>query len=478
MKKIISITLTLLVILMFSMTANAIKANNVQVVSNGETTFMIESNGNVKGWGRNNYGQVGNGTTTDQYTPIQIEGLSNVKEIVPNDYGYGFFFAIDNAGRVYSWGYNEYGQLGLGINTNVSVPTLITGLPEISQIRINENTVYAIATNGDVYSTGKNDYGQVGNGTKITQRAFTKIPQLSNISDIVCESNVAYAITNDKRVYAWGRGNSWQIGCGEFLIAQTTPSEITTLSNVDEIITNGVTTFAICDDRQEMYSWGESWCGEAGNYSEKTATPKRVVIISDLPETIDEFTIIGKTSFALMSDGTLYGWGRNRTNELGNGGTFDNRKPKIIQNIPKVKQFVFNGCTGIVLGVDGCVYTWGKNPYGEAGLGTTGRLSYATKLTALGNNIEQIFNGNNAMYAVNADGTVYGWGANSKRQLAIDNAESILPPTIIPNIYDVIRKRQTIRYLHQIHRVLYMDGAKTPMVRSGITILIMLLRLL
>lgn len=440
MKRILSIIMVMLVMLGLNITVYALEANNVKVVTNGETTFLIDSNGNVKGWGRNTKGEVGNGTTTNQYAPIRIEGLSNIREIVPNDYGYGFFFAIDDAGQVYSWGYNGYGQLGLGINPNVSVPTLVTSLPEVSQIRIDEYTVYAITTDGDVYATGQNDYGQVGNGTKTTQRAFVRIPQLSGIRDIVCRSNVAYAICNDNKVFAWGRGDSWQLGINLYTSAQTTPAQITGLSGmqVDEIITNGDTTFAMCNNRQDLYSWGESWFGEAGNYSETSGIPKKVIIISDLPETIDVFTIAGQTSFAVMSDGTLYGWGRNGSNQLGNGGTFDKTRPEIIQSIPKVKQLVFNGSTGIVLGVDNCVYSWGANPYGEAGTGTQGRIPNAIKLTALGNNIDRIFNGNNAMYAVDADGTFYGWGYNNKRQLAISNTSGILPPTIVQGISGVV----------------------------------------
>lgn len=275
---------------------------------------------------------------------------------------------------------------------------------------------------------------------------------MSGIKDIVCKNEVAYAITNDKRVYAWGRGDSWQIGCGDYISAQTTPSEITTISNVDEIITNGSTTFAIMDNRQEVYSWGESWFGQAGNYSEKTATPKRVVIISDSNESVDMLTIVNQTTFAVMSDGTLYGWGRNGSNELGNGGTFDKRRPELVQNIPKVKDFVFNGFTGVALGIDGYVYTWGKNPYGEAGIGSTGRLRYATKLTSLGGNIYKIFNGNNAMYAVDGSGTAYSWGTNKKLQLATDYSLSICTPTAIQGISDI----QTLEKVNDV--VLAMDS--------------------
>ena len=460
MKRIVTLIVMMLIMLCSSITVNAMDAGNVQTVSNGDTTFLIESNGSVKAWGQNDNGEVGNGTTDDQYSPVDI-GLSDIKEIVTNTSGNGFMFAIDNIGRVYGWGYSGYGQLGLGTYGNVLTPTQITTLPEISKIRINNYTVYAITPDGDVYATGKNDYGQVGNGTKTTQITFTKI-NISNVRDIVCMGDVAYAITYDKRVYAWGKGNDWQIGCGEYLTAQITPAEITTISNVDEIVTNGCTTFAIMDNRQEVYSWGESWFGEAGNYSEKTATPKRVVIISDLDESVKMLTIVNNTTFAVMSDGTLYGWGRNGSNELGNGGTFDQRTPQIIQNIPKVNQFIFNGYTGIALGADGYVYVWGKNPYGEAGTGNTYRIATAIKLSVLGNDISKIFNGNNAMYAIDSIGTLYGWGNNSKMQIATIGT-SLCTPIEINGISSVkeIEKIDNAVFASDADNVIYAWGDNT-----------------
>jgi len=222
MKKLITCLMIMLVLISSSITVHAMEANNVEVISNGKTTYMLEPNGSVKAWGYNIKGEVGNGTTTDQHTPVKIDGLSNIKEIIPSnsDYGYGFVFALDDTGQVFAWGYNGYGQLGLGTYTDSLTPTLVAGLPAISKIRVNRYTVYMITTDGDVYATGKNGYGQVGNGTKTTQRAFVKIPQLSGIKDIVSKGDVAYAITYDKRVYAWGRGNDWQIVCGEYLTAQ------------------------------------------------------------------------------------------------------------------------------------------------------------------------------------------------------------------------------------------------------------------
>jgi len=174
-------------------------------------------------------------------------------------------------------------------------------------------------------------------------------------------------------------------------------------------------------------------------------------------------TIKGQTTFAVMSDGTLYGWGYNGYNQLGDGGTFDERRPSITLNIPKVKEFVFNGHTGVALGVDGYVYTWGKNPYGEAGNGTTGRLRYATKLTALGGNIDKIFNGNNAMYAIDDNGIAYGWGANRKLQVSAESSLSICTPTAIADIGSVqtIEKVGDIVFASDSDDVIYAWGDNT-----------------
>ena len=436
MKKIISIAMIFLVTILASINLDAFASGIAEIISNGDTTFLIDTYGNVQGWGKNLKGEVGNGTTIDQYTPVSIDGLSNITEIIPNQDGYGYFFAINSSGQVYAWGYNGYGQLGLETTTNQLTPVLIPNLPEVSKIILNGYTTYAITTDGDVYAWGMNDYGQVGNNTKTTQRAPVKI-QIDNVKSLTCKAKVVFALTESKEVYAWGRGDDYQTGTGDYTAAQLKPVQITGLSNVDEIITNGVTSFAICNDRQDVYSWGEGWASELGTYSERNRTPKRVWVLSDLNETIEELVIELRTGFAITSDNTLYGWGYNSYNQLGNGGTYNQGVPIKITNIPKVNQFIFNGNSGIVLGNDKCVYTWGKNPYGEVGRGDIYRQAYAEKLTVLGNNIEQIYNGNTSMYARDADGVLYGWGTNNLGQLGIGNIVRIVAPTAIAEFTDI-----------------------------------------
>ncbi len=438
MKKLISTIMFFLIILIYSINSTSFAAGNVQLVTNGYTSFIIDTYGNVQGWGRNTKGEVGNGTTDNQLTPVNIGELSNISQIILSDDGYGFSFAIDDSGNVYSWGYNGYGQLGIGTTTEQHTPALIPNLNNVSKIYINNYTVYALTISGDVYGWGKNNYGQVGCGNYTTQTSPVKLNAISDIKEIVCKSDVAFALTNSKDVYAWGFGQNYQMGNGTFITGQTIPTKIAALSNVDEVVTNGVASFAICNNHQDAYSWGTAVTYELGTYNEKNRTPNRLWVISDLDTTIDEIIIENITGFAVMGDGSLYGWGNNSYSQLCNGYTFNQGIPVQILNIPRIRQFVFNGYTGLVLGIDGCVYSWGRNSGGEAGTGTSYRLSYATKITILGNNISELFNGGYDMYAKDSDGNMYGWGSNSYGQVGAGNNVSILPPSLITEVYDAI----------------------------------------
>ena len=81
--------------------------------------------GTITCWGNNDYGQVGNGTTTNSLTPVSMSGLNGVTQISA---GGEDTCALLTGGTVKCWGYNGYGQLGNGTNTDSSTPVTVTGL--------------------------------------------------------------------------------------------------------------------------------------------------------------------------------------------------------------------------------------------------------------------------------------------------------------------------------------------------------------
>jgi alpha-tubulin suppressor-like RCC1 family protein len=91
-------------------------------------TCAILDDGSVSCWGYNNYGQLGDGTTTDRNTPTQTSSLGTDRTAVAITVGFAHTCAILDDGSVSCWGYNSYGNLGDGTNTDRSTPTQTSSL--------------------------------------------------------------------------------------------------------------------------------------------------------------------------------------------------------------------------------------------------------------------------------------------------------------------------------------------------------------
>ena len=128
------------------------------------TVYVITDVG-LYAWGNNMFGQVGNGTTSDNNvtTPYKVEGIEgNIKEIV---YNHWTVYVLTDTG-LYAWGNNLLGQVGNGTTEDVLTPHKVEGIDgNIKEVIANiYNTVYVLTDTG-LYAWGDNSYGQVGNGT-------------------------------------------------------------------------------------------------------------------------------------------------------------------------------------------------------------------------------------------------------------------------------------------------------------------------
>jgi alpha-tubulin suppressor-like RCC1 family protein len=89
----------------------------------------------VAAWGSNSVGQLGNGTTTDTSTPVQVSDLSRATTIAS---GWAHSLALRTDGTVWAWGDNAYGELGNTTTTNTSTPVQVTGLSGVTAIAVND----------------------------------------------------------------------------------------------------------------------------------------------------------------------------------------------------------------------------------------------------------------------------------------------------------------------------------------------------
>ena len=160
---------------------NALFGKGIIAIATGENHSMaIDADGDVWAWGSKDYGQLGDGTTGYySHTPIQITALSD-KGITAIAAGGSHSMAIDSAGDVWAWGRNNIGQLGDGTYTQRNTPIQITALSDkgITAIAAGGSHSMAIDSNGDVWAWGLNDYGQLG-GPTTNGRIPTQITVLS-----------------------------------------------------------------------------------------------------------------------------------------------------------------------------------------------------------------------------------------------------------------------------------------------------------
>ncbi|MEV4619037.1 hypothetical protein AB0J74_10085 [Asanoa sp. NPDC049573] len=142
--------------------------------------LALLSTGNVKAWGDNSYGELGDGTTADRMVARSVAGMGDVKAVAA---GSLFSLALLGDGTVRAWGRNVDGQLGDGTTTNRSLPVPVVGLPgRVSAIAAGSNFALALLANGGVMAWGSNDQGSSGwagpTSTRIPSRSPSRYPVL------------------------------------------------------------------------------------------------------------------------------------------------------------------------------------------------------------------------------------------------------------------------------------------------------------
>lgn len=199
----------------------------VNISSGGGHNLALTLDGQVYAWGNNNYGQLGDGTTTGTATPVQVTGLSDVVSIAAGNL---HSLAVDTGGKVYAWGNNDYGELGDGSTVNHETPTLVAGLTNVVKVVGGYSHSMALTDKGEVYTWGYGEYGQMGNGTNdIATTAPVKLTTLSNVTDISAGIYHDMVVVEDGTLYTWGRNKDCQLGNGQ-TANENTPQPIINIS--------------------------------------------------------------------------------------------------------------------------------------------------------------------------------------------------------------------------------------------------------
>ncbi|MDQ1266774.1 MAG: hypothetical protein QG635_1926, partial [Bacteroidota bacterium] len=231
----------------------------------------VTEEGWMLGWGRNDYGQVGDGTRQPKYSPIQIWGHDWAKVSVR-----GFHtLAITTDGKLYAWGRNNYGQLGDSSFFDSLIPERIGKDQTWVSVSAGNSHSLAISSEGRLYGWGLNNKGQVGNNSSETTIVPTRLGNGTNWAVVCAGDDNSFAITKDGKLYGWGDNYHYQLG-GNNNYDKAAPTLIVSNVKWAKVSAGSWHTMAITTDGK-LYGWGDNTYGQIGDGTDILRTfPERV----------------------------------------------------------------------------------------------------------------------------------------------------------------------------------------------------------
>jgi alpha-tubulin suppressor-like RCC1 family protein len=254
-----------------------------QVAASGAFSLALRSDGTVWAWGDNRAGQLGRGTTSNhEVTPARVTGLAGVTKISAGD---DFALALGSDGTVSAWGDNRRGQLGNGTAVSSPVPVKVAGLSQVTGISAGYDSSMVTRTNGisaitSVWTWGGNDFGQLGDGTLTshsTPERVTGLPvHIAGISagggftarlgdGIPATGGFATVLGTDGAVWAWGDDSAGQLGNARSSIPVTRPvNTIGAGSGITQLSAGDFHVLALKSDGTAS-AGGSNGSGQLGN---------------------------------------------------------------------------------------------------------------------------------------------------------------------------------------------------------------------
>jgi alpha-tubulin suppressor-like RCC1 family protein len=305
----------------------------ISIKSGDAHTIALTNLGKLYSWGNGSSGALGTGNTNSRNNPatISFTNLITNERIVAIEVGGTHSLALTSNGRVFGWGSNTRGQLGLGTATNlqtVSSPTPVTfsslsGSETIQSIHAGYEHNFAITTLGRVFAWGFNGSNALGT-TTIASNNSSFVPLLLSFSLNQCETDTKiypgmshnFAITSSQRILTWGLNSSGQLGTGN-TTNRTTPTllDISSSLNVGETMVDfalGTSHSIGLTSSGRMFSWGGNANGQLGN---GTSTPSSTpVLLSITLSSNERILMIGASnnhSLMMTSTGRIFEWGSN-----------------------------------------------------------------------------------------------------------------------------------------------------------------------
>ena len=240
----------------------------VAIAAGDHHSVALTSSGQVFTWGLNGSGALGNGTTTNSNTPIQV--ATGAIAIGAGDH---FTLFVKSDGSVWGTGANQDGTLGDGTYTSRTSPVQMSGVSSAVAVGGGKNHTLVLRSDGTVLATGRNAVGQMGNSTTTDRWTAAAVPALSNIVGIAAGKDFSVALDKDGVARGWGDNAVGQLGSSSPSY-RTAAATITGLSGIKFIAAGKAHVIAL-DGSDAVMAFGENAAGQLGDgTTTNRATPE------------------------------------------------------------------------------------------------------------------------------------------------------------------------------------------------------------
>ena len=317
----------------------------VSISAGGSHVCVILNDMSISCWGNNFEGQLGDGTSgvgSTKNTPTQVQGLPNGLIVSSVNSGGSHTCATFNDGSVWCWGHNDKGQLGDGTTIDRSLPTKVPSFgPGREAISVSAGAAHTCVVVSDATAGcwGYNWWGNLGIGDTV-DTILPKLTQFVDVKQISAGWYTTCVIDIHDQVFCVGRNAHGQLGQGTTTSSQPNPyptiQTLTSLTGSLESLgdsTNGEHE-CVTNDNGDLECWGSNFFGQVGDGTTNNVLSP-VVITMPSGQKVLEISGGYDSTCAYLDDGNIACWGNNHEGQLGDGTTTNRYLPGLTSAMPQ-----------------------------------------------------------------------------------------------------------------------------------------------
>ncbi|BDR52164.1 hypothetical protein KIM372_00710 [Bombiscardovia nodaiensis] len=298
------------------------------IAANGSYALAVGSDGKAYAWGNNSYRQLANGGYDNNDKPQEYLLPAGVRaaEVAA---GYSHSLVLSEDGKVYAAGTNYFGEVANDTNVRdyrTAIPVNLPAGKTFVHIAAGKYFSLALSSDGVLYTWGYNNVGQLGNGNMTNHADLQPVSVRAGLTftQIAARSNYAAAISDDGAVYTWGANSSGQLGTGDYVMHSQPTVIALPFSQRAASISTGESHMIALTTTGDMYAWGKNTYGQlgTGNLSDQLSPTPLSGVSGIAFATVSAGT---RHSLAANKAGDMYAWGYNYEGQLGDGRHTDKR---------------------------------------------------------------------------------------------------------------------------------------------------------